>query len=148
MTGARRSEALNTKWEHINYSSKTWLIPLAKSGQPKHVYLSDAAITVLERLRAEVFTDHNNPYILLNPSTGRPYKCLHAAWKLVLTAAGLPDLQLHDLRHSYASTLVNNGVSIYDVQKLLDHNSIKTTQRYAHLSSEHPNNLPFSKLAH
>ena len=53
------------------------------------------------------------------------------------TAAGLPDLRLHDLRHSYASTLVNNGVSIYDVQKLLGHNSIKTTQRYAHLSSEH-----------
>ena len=59
MTGARRSEALNAKWEHINYSSKTWLVPLAKSGQPRHVYLSDAAITVLERLRAEVFTDHN-----------------------------------------------------------------------------------------
>ena len=137
MTGARRSEALNAKWEHINYSSKTWLVPLAKSGQPRHVYLSDAAITVLERLRAEVFTDHNNPYIFPNPSTGRPYKCLHAAWKLVRTAAGLPDLRLHDLRHSYASTLVNNGVSLYDVQKLLGHNSIKTTQRYAHLSSEH-----------
>ena len=53
------------------------------------------------------------------------------------TAAGLPDLKLHDLRHSYAATLVNNDVSIYDVQKLLGHNSIKTTQRYAHLSSEH-----------
>lgn len=53
------------------------------------------------------------------------------------TAAGLPDLKLHDLRHSYAATLVNNDVSIYDVQKLLGHNSIKTTQQYAHLSSEH-----------
>ena len=52
------------------------------------------------------------------------------------TAAGLPDLRLHDLRHSYASTLVNNGVSLYDVQKLLGHSSITTTQRYAHLSSE------------
>ena len=44
------------------------------------MYLSDTAITVLERLRAEVFTDHNNPYIFPNPSTGRPYKCLHAAF--------------------------------------------------------------------
>lgn len=50
MTGARRSEALNAKWEHINYNSKTWLVPLAKSGQPRHVYLSNAAITVLDRL--------------------------------------------------------------------------------------------------
>lgn len=136
MTGARRSEALNAKWEHINYSSKTWLIPLAKSGQPRHVYLSNAAITVLDRLRSEVFTDPSNSYIFPNPTTGRPYKCLFDAWNTVRTAAGLPNLRLHDLRHSYASTLVNNGVSLYDVQKLLGHNSIKTTQRYAHLSSE------------
>ena len=136
MTGARRSEALHAKWEHIDYNSKTWLVPLAKSGQPRHIYLSDAAITVLDRLRSEAFSDHNNPYIFPNPNTGRPYKCLYAAWKLVRTAAGLPDLRLHDLRHSYASTLVNNGVSLYDVQKLLGHSSITTTQRYAHLSSE------------
>ena len=136
MTGARRSEALYAKWEHIDYNSKTWLVPLAKSGQPHHIYLSDAAITVLDRLRSEAFTDHDNPYIFPNPNTGRPYKCLYAAWSLVRTAAGLPDLRLHDLRHSYASTLVNNGVSLYDVQKLLGHSSITTTQRYAHLSSE------------
>jgi integrase len=49
MTGARRSEALTTKWEHINYSSKTWLVPLAKSGQSRHAYLSDIGITVLRQ---------------------------------------------------------------------------------------------------
>lgn len=136
MTGARRSEALNAKWEHINYGSKTWLVPLAKSGQPRHVYLSDAALTLLDRLASEAFTDHSNPYIFPNPTTGQPYRCIHNAWKVARTAAGLPDLRLHDLRHSYASTLVNNGVSLYDVQKLLGHSSIKTTQRYAHLSSE------------
>lgn len=76
------------------------------------------------------------PYIFPNPTTGRPYKCLYSTWNVVRTSAGLPDLRLHDLRHSYASTLVNNGVSLYNVQKLLGHNSIKTTQRYAHLSSE------------
>jgi site-specific recombinase XerD len=58
------------------------------------------------------------------------------SWKKVRDQAGLPHLRLHDLRHSFASTLVNNGVSLYDVQKLLGHASIKTTQRYAHLSAD------------
>jgi site-specific recombinase XerD len=57
------------------------------------------------------------------------------AWDRARRVAGLPDLRLHDLRHSFASVLVNNGVPIYDVQKLLGHASVKTTQRYAHLSS-------------
>jgi site-specific recombinase XerD len=45
-------------------------------------------------------------------------------------------LRIHDLRHSFASALVNHGVPIYDVQKLLGHQSIKTTERYSHLSPE------------
>jgi integrase len=99
MTGSRRSEALNAKWEHINYNSTTWLVPLAKSGQPRHVYLSDAAITVLERLRAEVFTDHKNPYIFPNPITGRPYKAfmLHGSWYVQLLACLIYDCMTYDI---------------------------------------------------
>lgn len=136
MTGARRSEAVNAKWEHINFSTNTWVVPLSKSGQPRHIYLSNAAIRVLENLRASDIFDPENSYIFPNPRTHKPFSCLHHSWKLVREDAGLPDLRIHDLRHSYASTLVNNGVSIYEVQQLLGHNSIKTTQRYAHLSSE------------
>jgi len=50
--------------------------------------------------------------------------------------AGIEDIRLHDLRHSYASFLVNQGRSIYEVQKILGHSTVKTTQRYAHLSNE------------
>jgi site-specific recombinase XerD len=46
----------------------------------------------------------------------------------------MPELRIHDLRHSFASFLVNNGRTLYEVQRLLGHSSSKTTQRYAHLT--------------
>ena len=48
----------------------------------------------------------------------------------------MADLRLHDLRHSFASFLVNEGVSLYVVQALLGHANARTTQRYAHLASD------------
>ena len=48
----------------------------------------------------------------------------------------MADVRIHDLRHTFASTLVNNGVSLYEVQKLLGHAHIRTTERYAHLKQE------------
>ena len=53
-----------------------------------------------------------------------------------MAGAGLEEVRIHDLRHSFASFLVNAGRSLYEVQKLLGHTQIKTTQRYAHLSQQ------------
>jgi hypothetical protein len=58
------------------------------------------------------------------------------AWDSARKRAGLGHVRIHDLRHSFASFLVNSGRSLYEVQKLLGHSHIKTTQRYAHLSDE------------
>ena len=55
-------------------------------------------------------------------------------WSRMRRRAGLPELRMHDLRHSFASFLVNRGISLYVVQDLLGHSSAKTTQRYAHLA--------------
>jgi site-specific recombinase XerD len=57
-------------------------------------------------------------------------------WDHARKQAGLPDVRIHDLRHSFASLLINSGRSLYEVQKLLGHTQVKTTQRYAHLSPE------------
>jgi site-specific recombinase XerD len=61
---------------------------------------------------------------------------IFSSWNTARRSVGLEDVRIHDLRHSFASFLVNNGRSIYEVQKILGHTQIKTTQRYSHLSNE------------
>ena len=71
-----------------------------------------------------------------NPKTRRPYVSFFCSWDTARGKAGLADVRIHDLRHSFASFLVNAGRSLYEVQKILGHTQVKTTQRYAHLSQE------------
>jgi site-specific recombinase XerD len=77
-----------------------------------------------------------NPYIFPSPITGRPSASLHFPWSRIRKRSGLLDVRLHDLRHSFASFLVNRGVSLYVVQGLLGHSQARATQRYAHLTSD------------
>jgi integrase len=65
-----------------------------------------------------------------------PYDNIFTAWDTARTKAGLSEVRIHDLRHSFASFLVNSGRSLYEVQHLLGHTQIKTTQRYSHLSQD------------
>ena len=75
-------------------------------------------------------------WVFANPKTLKPYVSIFCSWNTARTKAGLADVRIHDLRHSYASFLVNAGRSLYEVQRLLGHTQIKTTQRYAHLSHD------------
>ena len=75
-------------------------------------------------------------YIFPSPITRRPSPSLYFPWQRIRVRAGLPDLRLHDLRHSFASFLVNRGVSLYVVQGLLGHGHTRYTQRYAHLAPD------------
>lgn len=61
---------------------------------------------------------------------------VHNSWNTARKKARLEDVRMHDLRHSYASALVNAKCSLYEVQKLLGHKDIKMTQRYSHLSND------------
>jgi site-specific recombinase XerD len=74
-------------------------------------------------------------YVFANPRTGLPFEQIYFSWNAARTKAGLEDLRIHDLRHSFASAMVNSGMTLYDVKEILGHANIKTTQRYAHLSN-------------
>ena len=131
VTGARRNEVLHAKWDDFDFERRIWTIEKNKTGKPRHVPLSDAALQLLETVpRVE------GSYVFANPKTGQPYVHLHGAWDWARKRARLPDLRIHDLRHSFASFLVNNGRSLYEVQRILGHTQVKTTQRYSHLSQD------------
>lgn len=132
LTGARKSELLHAEWRHIDLERKAWLIPMSKTGKARHVPLSQAAIEVIEQLpRFE-----KCPYLVPNPKTKKPYDCIKRAWDVVRDAAGVSDVRIHDLRHSAASFMINAGIDLYAVGKVLGHADHQSTQRYSHLANE------------
>lgn len=140
LTGARKREVLDARWADFDLDQRSWRIPISKSGKARHVPLSDGVLRVLDAIRAEQATWpvplRDTPWVVPNPRTGKPFVTTFGSWDRVRQKAGLPDLRIHDLRHSFASFLVNGGRSLYEVQKILGHTQIKTTQRYAHLSQD------------
>ena len=132
LTGARRNEITQAKWEHVLWTERKLLVPLSKSGKPRWIALSTSAMSLLDSIPKPAGCH----YIFPSPITGRPCPSLWFPWRRIRARAGLQDVRLHDLRHSFASFLVNEGVSLYVVQALLGHANARTTQRYAHLASD------------
>jgi integrase len=136
-TGARKREVLEAKWRDIDWAQKSWRIPKTKSGKVRHVPLSTGAMDVIQTLRKKIqYNFLPDAPIFLNKRTGKPFVSFFYSWNNARIRAGLPEFRIHDLRHSFASCLVNAGRSLYEVQELLGHADIKTTSRYAHLSRE------------
>lgn len=133
LTGARRSEALNMRWEDVDIPRRLWQVPRAKSGRRRHIPLSDAAVAVLLSLPRPP----GCPWVFPGADPVRPLEGVRKCWDRVKARAGLAsDLRLHDLRHSFASTLVNHGRPIYEVAEILGHSQISTTRRYSHFQND------------
>jgi integrase len=132
-TGARLSELLHARWEHVEVlDHKSWHIPMSKNGKGRHVPLAQAAIDVIEKLP----TFDGCPYLVPNPETGKPFVSIKHAWQTARREARLPDLRLHDIRHHAASRMVAAGVSLYAVGKILGHSRVVSTERYSHLAND------------
>lgn len=132
LTGARKREVLDAKWQDVDRERCFWRIPVTKSGRERYVPLSTATLDLLDKVPRTNFS----VYIFENPKTHKPYTNVYVSWDAARTRAGLRDVRMHDLRHSFASFLVNAGCSLYEVQKILGHASVSMTQRYSHLSQD------------
>ena len=132
MTGARKRELLEAQWEHFDLERRSWRIPMSKSGKARYVPLSTPVLEVLAQLPRWP----GCPYLVPNPKSREPFVSVFCSWNTARKHAGLPEVRMHDLRHSMASNMVNSGRSIYEVAKVLGHTQLKTSQRYSHLSQE------------
>jgi integrase len=132
LTGARRNEITQAEWSYVDWQQHTLFVPRSKNGHPRYIQLNSSAISLLKSVPR---TDAN-PYIFPAATTSRPMPYLFFPWDRIRKRAGLQDFRLHDLRHSFASFVINSRDDLYEVQKLLGHSNPRTTQRYAHLSRE------------
>ena len=131
LTGCRLNEIMTLKWEHVDLADNVLRLPDSKTGA-KIVHLGQPAI---ERLKAaEQITD--NPWVITGILEGKRLSDLQPFWQRVRARAGLKDVRIHDLRHTFASTAVAAGQGLPMIGKLLGHTQVQTTARYAHLAAE------------
>lgn len=130
-TGARLSEILTAQWEHVNLELSALLLPDSKTGF-KSIPLNAPAREVLDTL----LVIKGNPYLVPGLKQGTHLVSLGHMWNRIRKAAEIPDVRIHDLRHSYASVGAAAGLGLPIIGALLGHVDQATTQRYAHLQAD------------
>lgn len=130
-TGARLSEIRTARWSDLDVHGRRLVLADSKTGA-KSILLGDAALEVIGRLpRFE-----GNPYLLPGSRTGQPLVGVQKAWQRLRLSAGLPNVRLHDLRHTFASVMASHGHSLIAIGSVLGHRQVGTTARYAHLTKD------------
>ena len=131
LTGCRLSEIQTLRWEDVNLEAAEVRLRDGKTGA-RMVPLSGAAVSVLSSLpRPE-----DNPWVIVGRKPGAHLTDLQHPWRRIRARAGLNDVRIHDLRHSFASRALALGESLPMIGKLLGHTQVQTTARYAHLANE------------
>ncbi|MFU8925340.1 tyrosine-type recombinase/integrase [Acinetobacter puyangensis] len=131
-TGCRSGELLSLTWDNVYINEKYFIIRNSLSKNKKTVYkpLNSASIYALLRLK-----DHKK-YVFYNKDTDSNVKSFYRGWRCAVKRAEIGEVRIHDLRHTFASFLIKQGVPLYHVSQLLGHSDTRITQRYAHLAPE------------
>ena len=129
LTGCRRGEILGLRWEDVDLESRELRLRDTKTG-PRTVPPSPAAVQLL----AELPRSEGSRWVIPGRKPGTHLVRLGNAWRLLRKRAGLNDVRLHDLRHSFASSALALGESLPMIARLLGHRQIASTARYAHLA--------------
>ncbi len=145
-TGSRKGEVLSAKWNDFDLEKGAWFKKANSTKQKKDSYipLNNEALDVVMELKKNILSGKklenckelivsNEEYLFYNPETKTHVKDLKAFWKKLCNSAKIKNARMHDLRHTFASILVNKGVSLQVAGKLLGHSDTRTTERYSHL---------------
>lgn len=137
LTGARKGEIEGLRWGEVDFNRACLRLEDSKTGA-RVVPLGAAALKCLQ----DVLRTPDCPYVFpgeVEPTEGRParhYVGTPKLWLRIRAAAGLDDVRLHDLRHTFASFGAAGGLSLPVIGQLLGHRDVKTTAQYAHLADD------------
>lgn len=136
LTGARSGEVRNATWDQFDLNGGVWVKPSSHTKQKEdhRVPLSAPAMQLL----ADIYDEDKKPedYVFPGKRPGKPLQELKGAWTKISKEAGITDVRVHDLRHTYASILASSGFSLPMIGALLGHTQTQTTDRYSHLIDE------------
>jgi integrase len=136
ITGCRPGEAMLATWEQFDAQPGFWVKPAATTKQRKEhrLPLSVPALQLIADIRATRGNVEPSGYVFPGQRAGQPLQQLRTCWEAVCKHAGLTDVRLYDLRHTFAALGAGGGLSLPLIGRLLGHTQSRTTQRYAHLA--------------
>lgn len=131
LTGCRLGEIQKLQWRDVDFEREEIRLSDSKTGQ-RTVYLSPQGIALLKSIPRQT----GNPYVISGKCPGEYLTDLQKPWRRVRARAGLDDVRIHDLRHTFAANAASSGLSLPMIGKLLGHTQAQTTARYAHLAAD------------
>jgi len=132
-TGMRLSEILNLHWDRVNLKTRLIKVDRTKSGKVRYIPINDTLYCELWAIKNQ---NGQSSYLFISPSSGKQLTTIKTAFNAACRRAGITGLRFHDLRHSFATRLVEKGVDLITVKELLGHSSVKITERYTHSYGE------------
>jgi len=140
-TGGHRGEITLLRYDQLKLNEKRLFLPETKNGKSRSINLNDRAIAVIKELMKNksnsARTEESDYLFPTKKGTKKPYIYdLRTPFGKACDAAGISDLRVHDLRHSFATLALQGGASLYDVSKLLGLSDVSMTQRYAHMADD------------
>jgi len=128
-TGMRKGEILGLTWNDINLEKREICIKHSKNGKIRYIPINDILFPRLLRMKNK---KSESEFVFLNANTGKPLTDVKKSFKSACVRSNISNLRFHDLRHTFASRLVEQGVDLITVKDLLGHSSVRITERYTH----------------
>jgi excisionase family DNA binding protein len=128
-TAMRKAEILSLKWGQVDLGKRTIRVERTKSGKPRIILINSVLLDELSRLKQ---ANGKSEHVFLDPANDKPLKDVKTAFRSACRRAGIRGVRFHDLRHTAASRMVEAGVDLVTVSKILGHSTIQMNMRYAH----------------